>query len=142
MTFYLYSKLQPATLIGLIFMPGDEPELKRHDLTPVNEFLQCSVLPLQKHQTFKPHKHISIEKTTNIAQESWVVLKGSVSVIWYDIDDSILQELTIPEGGLAITFRGGHNYRCLSDSAIVYEFKTGPYWGQKLDKEFLGVKNG
>jgi hypothetical protein len=36
-----------------------------------------------------------------------------------------------------MTFRGGHNYLILEDDTIVYEYKTGPYLGQELDKVFL-----
>ena len=36
-----------------------------------------------------------------------------------------------------MTFRGGHNYLCLEDDSLVYEYKTGPYYGQKKDKVFI-----
>jgi hypothetical protein len=36
-----------------------------------------------------------------------------------------------------MTFRGGHNYYILEEDTIVYEYKTGPYLGQDLDKEFI-----
>ena len=39
-------------------------------------------------KTFKPHKHIWKERTRNvIAQESWIVIQGSVKCIFYDINN-------------------------------------------------------
>ena len=78
------------------------------------------------------------EKTTNIAQESWVVIKGLVEVTFYDIDDTILDKVILNPGDVSITYRGGHNYKILSDDTLVYEFKTGPYLGQQYDKVFIG----
>jgi hypothetical protein len=40
-----------------------------------------------------------------------------------------------------MTFRGGHNYLILEEDTIVYEYKTGPYMGQQLDKVFLENKD-
>lgn len=132
----VYSKLQPTTLIGLVFR-AEGFEKGRVDIAPTNEFLQCSALEMDEGKTFRPHKHISIEKTTNIAQECWVIMEGSVKVIWYDIDDTVLCEKLLGPGDMAMTFRGGHNYEVLEDETLVYEFKTGPYWGVEKDKEFL-----
>jgi len=40
-------------------------------------------------------------------------------------------------GDASFTLGGGHNYLILEDDTIVYEYKTGPYEGQKNDKVFL-----
>ena len=37
----------------------------------------------------------------------------------------------------SFTLYGGHNYLFLEDNTIVYEYKTGPYKGQSMDKVFL-----
>ena len=89
-------------------------------------------------QTFKPHKHIwkDGEKKV-IAQESWVVIAGSVTVTLYVLDDTIIAEEQLKAGDLSMTFNGGHNYLVTSPNTFVYEFKTGPYYGQKIDKVFL-----
>ena len=34
---------------------------------------------------------------------------------------------------------GGHTYEILESDTLVYEYKTGPYEGQKLDKEFINA---
>ena len=124
----------------------DDPEIQalqakegggRIDVAPKEEFLQVAVLQMNAGKTFKAHKHITHEKTTDIAQESWVVLSGSVRAILYDLDDSIIAEETLNAGDLSMTFRGGHNYLATSPNTFVYEFKTGPYLGQELDKTFI-----
>jgi hypothetical protein len=131
----IYSKVQPGVLLHLI---NRLVEIEgRTDVAPVEEFLQLATLKMKKGQTFKPHKHITLVKETNIAQESWIVIKGSVKCIFYDLDDSIIAEPILYPGDCSMTFRGGHNYLIQEDNTIVYEYKTGPYLGQELDKEFL-----
>ena len=129
-----YSKIDNA-LLHIIYRISDVSA--RTDISPENEYLQLASLKLKKGQTFKPHKHIFIQKTTNITQESWVVIKGKVKCILYDTDDSIIAEPILLPGDCSITFKGGHNYYILEDETIVYEFKTGPYLGQELDKVFI-----
>lgn len=92
---------------------------------------------MAKGTTFKAHKHIIHEKVTNIAQESWMVFKGSVKCIFYDLDDTIIAEPVLYAGDISMTFRGGHNYLIMEDDTIVYEYKTGPYLGIEFDKTFL-----
>ena len=88
-------------------------------------------------QTFKPHKHIIYEKTINITQESWIVIKGKVKIILYDLNDKIIHTDVLNPGDCSITFYGGHNYEALEEGSIVYEYKTGPYLGQEYDKTFI-----
>ena len=131
----IYSKVQPGVLLHLVNRL-DEIE-GRTDVAPVEEFLQLATLKMHKGQTFKAHKHITLVKETNIAQESWIVVRGSVKCIFYDLDDTIIAEPVLKPGDCSMTFRGGHNYLILEDDTIVYEYKTGPYLGQQFDKEFL-----
>jgi hypothetical protein len=131
----IYSKIEPTKLLHLINRLNEIDG--RTDVAPVEEFLQLATLKMKKGQTFKPHKHITLVKETNIAQESWIVIKGSVKCIFYDLDDSIIAEPILYTGDCSMTFRGGHNYLILEEDTIVYEYKTGPYLGQELDKVFL-----
>ena len=110
----------------------------RQDIIEPNQFLQCSALNMENGKTFKPHKHIW--KTQNekvIAQESWVVIQGSVECTFYDINDEVLCKEILQAGDASFTLEGGHNYLILEDNTLVYEYKTGPYKGQHLDKVFL-----
>ena len=107
------------------------------DISPTYEYLQVASFELQVDKKFQPHYHIFYDKITKITQESWVVLKGKVKVYLYDLDQTIIAEEILEEGDLSITFCGGHNYEILEDGTKVYEFKSGPYLSQELDKEFI-----
>jgi hypothetical protein len=64
-------------------------------------------------------------------------MEGKIKVSLFDIDSSPLYETILEKGDCSITFRGGHGYECVEDNTVVYEFKTGPYMGQKKDKEWI-----
>ena len=133
----IYSKIKPNKLLHVVVRKEDlEPG--RKDIIPESEFIQCSHLNMKKGKTFKPHRHIYKERTRDIiAQESWIVVQGSVKCIFYDLDDTILVEPILYPGDASFTLEGGHNYEILEDDTLVYEYKTGPYEGQALDKTFL-----
>lgn len=133
----IYSKVDPTKLLHLI-VRKDDITPGRQDVISEENFIQCSILNMEEGKTFKPHKHIWKERTRNvIAQESWVVIQGSVKCIFYDIDDTIIAEPILKVGDASFTLEGGHNYYILEDNTLVYEYKTGPYEGQKLDKTFI-----
>jgi len=133
----IYSKVDPSKLLHLI-VRKEEITPGRQDIVPEENFIQCSILNMEKGKTFRPHKHIWKERTRNvIAQESWIVIQGSVKCIFYDIDNTIIAEPILYPGDASFTLEGGHNYLILEDNTLVYEYKTGPYEGQALDKTFL-----
>jgi len=133
----IYSKVEPTTLLHIINRL-DEID-GRTDIAPENEFIQLATLKMKKGKTFQPHKHIwKPGEEQVIAQESWVVIKGSVKVIMYDLDDTIILTPILYAGDCSMTFQGGHNYEILEEDTIVYEYKTGPYKGQKNDKTLIG----
>jgi cupin fold WbuC family metalloprotein len=133
----IYSKLEPTKLLHFI-RRKDEALSRREDLVEPENFIQCSQLKLNAGQTFKPHKHIWKSRTMDvIAQESWIVIQGSVECHFYDLDDALLEKVILNAGDASFTLEGGHNYLILEDNTIVYEYKTGPYEGQHLDKEFI-----
>jgi len=136
----IYSKIQPDKLLHIIIRK-ENIKPGRVDIVDVDNFLQCSMLNMSKGKTFKPHKHIWKKRTLNIiAQESWVVIQGSVKCILYDLDDTIIAEPILLVGDSSFTLEGGHNYMIQEDDTLVYEYKTGPYEGQSLDKVFLDEK--
>jgi cupin fold WbuC family metalloprotein len=133
----IYSKVQPDKLLHMI-VRKEEIKPGRVDIVSEENFIQCSMLNMEKGKTFKPHKHIWKERTRNvIAQESWVVIQGSVNCIFYDLDDTIIAEPILYSGDSSYTLEGGHNYLIMEDDTLVYEYKTGPYEGQEFDKTFL-----
>ena len=133
----IYSKIEPNKLLHIIQRLDDIKE-PRVDLIPEEQFIQCSTLKMEKGKTFKPHKHIWKNRTRDvIAQESWIVIKGSVKCIFYDIDDKVIATPILKPGDASFTLEGGHTYEILEEDTLVYEYKTGPYYGQASDKEFI-----
>ena len=138
---FIYSNVEKGRLLHIVRRLADikgQDEF-RVDIVPADNFIQCSSLIMQEGKTFKPHKHITKQKTyeKQIAQESWIVIKGMVKCIFYDLDNTVIDEPVLYAGDASFTLAGGHNYLILEDDTIVYEYKTGPYEGQALDKVFL-----
>jgi cupin fold WbuC family metalloprotein len=132
-----FSKIDPQKLLHVVVRKEDLTP-GRVEVVPEDNFIQCALLNMEKGKTFKPHRHIFKERTRNvIAQESWIVVQGSVKCTFYDLDNSILVEPILNPGDASFTLEGGHTYTILEDNTLVYEYKTGPYEGQALDKIFL-----
>lgn len=133
----IYSKVETDKLLHVI---NRLEEINgRTEVIPEDNFIQCATLKMEKDKTFPPHKHITKDRhyTEQIAQESWVVIKGSVRCILFDIDDQVIATPILYPGDASFTLYGGHTYEILEEDTIVYEYKTGPYEGQLLDKLFL-----
>ena len=111
----------------------------RVDLGKEDLFLQAASMRVQTPRFFAPHSHLPRSRTFSQfrAMESWVVVRGSVTVSYYDLDDSFLVSHTLSQGDLTVTYFGGHGFEVTSHDSLFYEFKTGPYEGQELDKRFL-----
>jgi len=106
-------------------------------LSPDEEYLQISGRKLEKGLKVNAHKHIPIERKTDITQEAWIVFEGCIKGTFYDLDDSVLYETKIRKGDVIVLFRGGHSLEVLDKDTIFYEFKTGPYYGIEADKEAI-----
>lgn len=133
----IYSRKNKEILLHIIVRKEDLSP-GRKEVVSEDNFIQCAILNMEKGKTFKPHKHIWKERTRNvIAQESWIVVQGSVKCIFYDLDDTIIATPILYPGDASFTLQGGHTYIILEDNTLVYEYKTGPYEGQELDKQFI-----
>jgi hypothetical protein len=133
----IYSKVEEGKLLHIINRLAEIEG--RTEVVPENNFIQCATLRMVNGKTFPPHKHITKDRhyTHQIAQESWVVIKGRVRCKFFDIDDTLIATPILEAGDASFTLYGGHTYQILEDDTIVYEYKTGPYEGQKLDKTFI-----
>ncbi len=133
----IYSKIEPGKLCHMINRMDEITS--RTDVAPTDQFIQLATLRMDAGKTFRPHQHIwkPVMYDRVIAQESWVVIKGSVEVSFFDTDGTLLEKQIIRQGDCSMTFEGGHTYTILEDDTVVYEYKTGPYYGQELDKVFL-----
>ena len=133
----IYSKIEGDKLLHIIVRASDIKN--RIDIVPTEHFLQCAGLSLNNGDTFKAHKHLwKSGKERVIAQESWVVVRGKVKCIFYDIDDTNILTPILNPGDASFTLEGGHTYIIMEDDTLVYEYKTGPYEGQENDKVFIG----
>lgn len=134
----IYSRVQPDLLLHIIHRRTDFSS-DRNDLVEPENFLQCAALNLNRGRSFKAHKHVLKDTLPRKvwAQESWVVIYGSVRCILYDIDDTIIVSPVLQAGDCSITLMGGHNYEAITECKVL-EFKSGPYYGQEHDKEFIG----
>ncbi len=133
----IYSKIQPDKLLHMVYRKADFVEGRVNAVEDEN-FLQCALLNLKTGHTFKPHRHIFKSVGQVFPQESWVVLKGRVKCIFYDIrGNKPIAEPILEEGDVSFSLTGGgHNYLILED-AVVTEFKCGPYYGIQQDKVFI-----
>tara|TARA_B100000686_G_scaffold121291_1_gene128371 strand:- start:301 stop:729 length:429 start_codon:yes stop_codon:yes gene_type:complete len=138
----VYSQVEPGKLLHII--NRFEEIGSRTDVAPADQFIQLATLKMEKGKTFRPHKHIwkPTAKLEVIAQESWVVIQGSVKIFMYDLNDKLIGTEIINQGDCSMTFEGGHTYEILEDNTVVYEYKTGPYTGVENDKVFLEVGDG
>jgi len=132
----VYSKVDGCLLL-VINRRKDIGE-DRLDLSPSEEYLQCATKVLKQGSKFKPHRHNKLNRTTDLTQEAWVVLDGKIRAKFYDLDDSLAMDTQLTNGDCAIVFKAGHGFEVLEDDTILYEFKTGPYYGVEQDKTFIG----
>ena len=114
----IYSKVEPTKLLHVVNRLSDITG--RNDIIPEDNFIQCATLKMEKDKTFPPHKHITKDRCK-----------------FYDIDDKLIAEPILEPGDASFTLHGGHTYEILEEDTIVYEYKTGPYEGQTLDKVFI-----
>ena len=86
----IFSKIDVDKLLHIINRCDEIVE--RTNVAPENQFLQLATLRLEKGVKFRHHQHIWKPSPTEniIAQESWVVIQGSVKVYMYDIDGTLL----------------------------------------------------
>jgi hypothetical protein len=133
----IYSKKDSSKLLHLI--NRFEDIIERTNVAPDDQFIQLATLRMGAGKTFRPHQHIwkPAPRKEVIAQESWVIIQGSVTIHMYDTDGTHLCDETIYKGDCSITFEGGHTYTILEDNTVIYEYKTGPYTGIENDKVFI-----
>lgn len=130
----IYSLIEPGRLTHVVIKNIHDEIDGRMDISEPEEPLQLAILNFNEGKTFFPHKHIPKLDQTTITQEAWIILRGKVKAILYDLDDEIIEKPELETGDIVITYYGGHNYYILEDNTLITEVKTGPYRGQKADK--------
>jgi len=132
----IYSKISDNNLLHIIIRKQDINK-ERVNVSPDAEFLQLAAKRIDADTVYESHYHLFQERISDITQEAWVVIDGSIKIYYYDIDKVLLGEAILNSGDCFITFRGGHGMKITKQDTIMYEFKLGPYCGQKKDKEFI-----
>lgn len=117
----------------------EQQSLERVNLGSESDYLQAAAMRIKDEKSFRAHTHLTRSRTIpNLkAHESWVVVSGRVTVHYFDVDDRHLEDVTLSDGDMTITYSGGHGYTILDKNTLVYEFKSGPYEGQEIDKRFI-----
>lgn len=134
----IYSSITPDLLLHIIYRKSEmEAAEGRVEIVEPDNFIQVCSLNLEAGKTFRPHKHIWKPGCDMvIAQESWVIIEGHVRLFLFDTDGSQVAYDELGPGDISVTLEGGHTYEAVGH-ALVYEYKTGPYTGQKDDKVFF-----
>ena len=134
---------ESGALLHVVIRPDEKSgvikELNRVDFSDPQEYLQGAVIEIPAKHVFKPHIHLERERSfSNLrAQETWVVIRGEVTVDYYGETGVFIGSEVLQAGDVTITFRGGHGYRTSNSDSLVYEFKSGPYEGVEVDKIFI-----
>ncbi len=132
-----YSKCVDDLMTHLVFkIPNLFEKSNRIDIIEDSNFLQCAFLHLEKNESFAPHIHPTRhqEAMKINTQECWVILKGSVTALLFDVDGEFLDKIRLDSGSLIFTLAGGHTYQSEANGTQVLEFKSGPYFGPNIDK--------
>lgn len=133
----IYSRCNQGSLLHIVFHVCDFKS-GRFDIIDPDQYIQCAALQLNPDKTFRAHKHLWRTRTHKlIAQESWVIIKGAVECFYYDVNNDLIDSCILGPGDASFTLEGGHNYKILENDSLIYEFKTGPYEGQSIDKDFI-----
>ena len=131
----IYSRLHPNTLLVSILDPSDH--IGRIDAAGADEILQVSAIRLPKSKIIRPHKHKDTPRNTVGTQESWIVISGLLKANIYDIDESLLDTVSLGPGMCMTLYNGGHNFEVISNDAVIYEIKNGPYYGAEFDSQLI-----
>lgn len=113
------------TIIGLADAWGS-PTTKEF-ISDKTAGLQIGLMHLVDNCQIETHWHNPRRSLHTYAEECWILLEGSVSVRFYDIDGKFLEQKDIFSPSLVMTIRGGHYLQVHSSSVKLIEVKIGPY---------------
>jgi cupin fold WbuC family metalloprotein len=127
-----HSRRDPARLMHAVVITSAGAPAARLDVTPPEEWLQLSVIPLADGAAMRPHAHDARQAgaPADVTQEAWIVLRGALAVQLFDDDRTLLHETTLSAGDALVTFRGGHTFQVVQPGTVIIECKNGPYLGR------------
>ena len=125
-----------SNLIESLVKKAQTADRKRtnHNFHEPSEVYQRFLNVLSKTTYIPPHRHLSDPKP-----ETFVVLEGEIGFLIFKENGDIKETLKLSAGGpkRGIDLQPGvwHSLVCLSDHAVCFEGKSGPY-DPTADKEF------
>tara|TARA_B110000483_G_C18188044_1_gene539747 strand:+ start:807 stop:1214 length:408 start_codon:yes stop_codon:yes gene_type:complete len=132
----IYSKIKKDKIIASIIKLKDIGDY-RTDISPESEYIQVSARSIKKGINVPAHMHLPIDRETDITQETWIIISGKIEFELFDLDNSFICKGMIEAGGSVTLYRGGHSLKIIEENTIMYEIKTGPYFGIESDKKLL-----
>jgi cupin fold WbuC family metalloprotein len=133
MTQKIHSKVYPKMLLVSVLSANSTES--RTDAAGTEEILQASLLRLSQGRTIAPHKHLLQFRNTQGTCEAWIVISGQLQAQVFDVDNSVVDTVELSAGDCMVLYRGGHNFTVMSEDAVIYEIKNGPYHGAVFDSE-------
>ncbi|TGK96127.1 cupin fold metalloprotein, WbuC family [Leptospira brenneri] len=125
-----------SDLIGSLVKKAQTAERKRtnHNFHEQMEVYQRFLNVLSKNTYIPPHRHLSDQKP-----ETFVVLEGEIGFLIFQENGEIKEahklSSTGPKRGIDLKPGVWHSLVCLSETAVCFEGKSGPY-DPTIDKEF------
>ncbi|EMJ89314.1 WbuC family cupin fold metalloprotein [Leptospira meyeri] len=125
-----------SDLIGTLITKAQNAERKRTNFNfhEQQEVYQRFLNVLSKDTYIPPHRHLSDPKP-----ETFIILEGEIGFLIFDEDGEVKEshKLTAngPKRGIDLQPGVWHSLVCLSETAVCFEGKSGPY-DPTVDKEF------
>ena len=127
-----------SSLILASYFNSSEVTYERVSLTNDDDLLQVGAIRFSQDFRIQAHKHLPIErKSIQVTQELWILIKGTMTVEIYDLDNSLVKILQINAGDMVLYKNGGHSLVTKNKDCILYEIKNGPYFGSNKDKQYI-----
>ncbi|MCG6150970.1 WbuC family cupin fold metalloprotein [Leptospira bandrabouensis] len=125
-----------SELIGTLVKKAQNAERKRtnHNFHEQKEVYQRFLNVLSKNTYIPPHRHLSDPKP-----ETFIILEGEIGFLIFDENGEVKEAHKLsangPKRGIDLQPGVWHSLVCLSDTAVCFEGKSGPY-DPTVDKEF------
>lgn len=130
----IYSKINKDLKIGEIIKISNL-QIGTKFYSENNDFVQIASIFKNEKYEIKPHIHNENHRYTQRTQEVWVLIKGKITIDFFDIDNSFLISDFLNPGDVSILYNGGHAFKNKSNEMILYEIKNGPYDPNFKDKQ-------
>lgn len=102
-------------------------------VTAEKEPLQFGILRHPEDHKIKPHVHKDVPRTIIETQEVLYLESGLARIDLFDEKWRTVNTAILHPGDTIVLIRGGHGFRFLRDSVVIY-VKQGPYYGKDEDK--------